>query len=63
MIIPYNAFMFGKDPEQAAEAKSYGANGDSIRISAGLEKKEDILDTLKYALDKAIEVKKAGKKD
>lgn len=55
--------MFGKDPEQAAEAKSYGANGDSIRISAGLEKKEDILDTLKYALDKAIEVKKAGKKD
>lgn len=63
IMLPYNAFMFGKDPKQAAEAKSYGAAGDSIRISAGLEEKEDILDTLKYALDKAIEVKKAAKKD
>lgn len=60
IMLAYNMLMFGKDPKEAAEVRDYGAKGESIRFSAGLEKLEDLVDTLKFALDKAIEAKKAA---
>jgi cystathionine gamma-synthase len=57
----YNMFMFGKDKEEEAALRPCGIKEESIRISAGLESEQDLLDTLQDALDAAIQVKKASK--
>lgn len=61
IMLAYNLLMFGKDPEEATKVREYGVVGESIRFSAGLESQEDILDTLKFALNKAVEAKRASK--
>ncbi|KAL7790065.1 pyridoxal phosphate-dependent transferase [Trichoderma ceciliae] len=58
IMLAYNMMMFGKKPEEREEFRKYGAIEESIRISAGLEDAEDLIDTLKDALDAATEVKK-----
>ncbi|KAL7949632.1 pyridoxal phosphate-dependent transferase [Trichoderma barbatum] len=58
IMLAYNMMMFGKKPEEREEFRQYGAIEESIRLSAGLEDAEDLIDTLKDALDAAIEVKK-----
>lgn len=61
IMFAYNMFMFGKDKEEAAALRPCGIKEESVRISAGLEDKQDLLDTLQDALDAAIEVKKGAK--
>jgi cystathionine gamma-synthase len=58
IMLAYNMMMFGKKPEEKEEFRGYNALEESIRISAGLEDVEDLIDTLKDALDAAIEVKR-----
>ncbi|KAM0455384.1 hypothetical protein ACHAPV_000685 [Trichoderma viride] len=58
IMLAYNMMMFGKKPEEKEEFRAYNALEESIRISAGLEDVEDLIDTLKDALDAAIEVKR-----
>lgn len=53
----YNALAFGKDPDEAAYHRSYGLLEESVRISAGLEDVQDLLDTLDDALVVAKKVK------
>jgi cystathionine gamma-synthase len=58
IMLAYNMMMFGKKPAERDEFREFGAIEESIRISAGLEDAEDLVDTLKDALDAAIEVKR-----
>ncbi|KAG5982778.1 hypothetical protein E4U55_001384 [Claviceps digitariae] len=60
IMFPYNMFMFGKDREEAARLVDYGIREESVRISAGLEETQDLLDTLQDALEAAMEVKREG---
>lgn len=59
IMFPYNMFMFGKDKEEAARMVGYGIREESVRISAGLEETQDLLDTLQDALEAAMEVKRS----
>ncbi|RFU73624.1 cystathionine gamma-synthase [Trichoderma arundinaceum] len=58
IMLAYNMMMFGKKPKEREQFRGLGAIEESIRISAGLEDPEDLIDTLKEALDAAVEVKK-----
>lgn len=58
IMLAYNMMMFGRRAGEKEEFRGFGAIEESIRISAGLEDAEDLVDTLKDALDAAIEVKK-----
>nr|XP_036580629.1 cystathionine gamma-synthase [Colletotrichum truncatum]KAF6788624.1 cystathionine gamma-synthase [Colletotrichum truncatum] len=58
LSLSYNTLAFGKDPEEAAYLRSFGLVEESVRISAGLEDVQDLLDTL----DDALAVAKAAKK-
>lgn len=58
LSLSYNTLAFGKDPEEAAYLRSFGLLEESVRISAGLEDVQDLLDTL----DDALAVAKAAKK-
>ncbi|EFQ26264.1 cystathionine gamma-synthase [Colletotrichum graminicola] len=53
----YNLLAFGKDPDEAAYHRSYGILEGAVRISAGLEDVQDLLDTLDDALAVAQETK------
>ncbi|KAK1636890.1 cystathionine gamma-synthase [Colletotrichum phormii] len=57
LSLAYNTLAFGKDPEEAAFHRSYGILEETVRISAGLEDVQDLLDTLDDALAAAREVK------
>ncbi|KAH0600966.1 hypothetical protein MHUMG1_01967 [Metarhizium humberi] len=61
IMLAYNMFMFGKDKDEAAALRPCGVKEESVRISAGLEDAQDLLDTLQDALNVAIEVKKESK--
>ncbi|TEA19300.1 putative cystathionine gamma-synthase [Colletotrichum sidae] len=54
----YNTLAFGKDPDEAAYHRSYGILEETVRISAGLEDVQDLLDTLDDALKVAKGVKR-----
>ncbi|KAH0492383.1 hypothetical protein TgHK011_007341 [Trichoderma gracile] len=58
IMLAYNMMMFGKKKEEREEFRTYGAIEESIRLSAGLEDVEDLIDTLKDALDAATEAQK-----
>ncbi len=60
IMLPYNMIMFGEDPKEAEEHRAYDAKEESVRVSAGLEATQDLLDTLQHALDAAIKVKKSN---
>ncbi|GKT42070.1 cystathionine gamma-synthase [Colletotrichum spaethianum] len=53
----YNMLAFGRDPDEAAYHRSYGILEETVRISAGLEDAQDLLDTLDDALAVAQETK------
>ncbi|KAF7558318.1 hypothetical protein G7046_g5837 [Stylonectria norvegica] len=58
LMFPYNMFVFGKKPEERAYMRELGAPEESVRLSAGLEDEGDLIDTLRDALEAAVEVKK-----
>ncbi|TQN73600.1 putative cystathionine gamma-synthase [Colletotrichum shisoi] len=53
----YNLLAFSKHPDEAAYHRSYGILEEVVRISAGLEDVQDLLDTLDDALVAAREAK------
>lgn len=59
IVFAYNMMVFSKKPAECAEMRALGVKEEGVRISAGLEKEEDLIDTLRDALDAAIEVKKS----
>ncbi|KAF9776970.1 hypothetical protein IL306_004755 [Fusarium sp. DS 682] len=58
IMFAYNMVVFGKKPDEKAYMHSLGVREASVRISAGLENKEDLIDTLRDALKVATQVKK-----
>ncbi|KAF4967868.1 hypothetical protein FSARC_4667 [Fusarium sarcochroum] len=58
IMFAYNMVVFGKKPEEKAYMHELGVREASVRISAGLENEEDLVDTLRDALQAAIQVKK-----
>lgn len=58
--MPFNALVFGKDPDEAKYHAEYGARGEQVRISVGLEDEDELLAAAEFALGKAEEVYKSG---
>ncbi|GKU05210.1 cystathionine gamma-synthase [Fusarium langsethiae] len=50
IMLPYNMMVFGKKPGEKAYMDELGVREASVRISAGLESEEDLIDTLRDAL-------------
>ncbi|KAM0342763.1 hypothetical protein ACHAPU_009255 [Fusarium lateritium] len=53
IMFAYNMVVFGKKPEEKAYMHELGVREASVRISAGLEHEEDLIDTLEDALQAA----------
>jgi len=58
IMLAYNMMAFGMDVEERAAFRELGLKEESVRFSAGLENVEDLIDTVKDALDWAVEAKK-----
>ena len=56
--LPYNMVVWGKVPEDRVHMRQFGVKEEAIRLSVGLEPVEDIIDTLRHALDRTIVLKK-----
>jgi cystathionine gamma-synthase len=61
IMLAYNMMAFGKMPGDEEHFNEIGVKQASVRFSAGLEDVEDLIDTIKDALDVAIEMKKKRK--
>ena len=60
IMFAYSMVVFGKKEEERAAMAKLGAKEESVRISVGLEKEEDIIETVKVALDRAVQAKREG---
>ncbi|KAK7414319.1 hypothetical protein QQX98_006836 [Neonectria punicea] len=58
LVFAYNMAVFSKRPEERDHMRELGVKEEGLRISAGLESEEDLIDTLRDALDAAIQAKK-----
>ncbi|KAF5026226.1 hypothetical protein F66182_1693 [Fusarium sp. NRRL 66182] len=58
IILAYNMMVFGRRPEEKAYMHDLGVKEPSVRISAGLEDEEDLIDTLREALQAASRARK-----
>lgn len=58
IMIAYNMMAFGKEPKEREYFRGIGAKEESVRFSAGLEDTEDLIDTIKDALEFAVEAKR-----
>ena len=54
----YNMLVYGRDEGDRKAFRELGIKEEGIRFSAGLEDREDLIDTIKHALDRAAEAKK-----
>jgi cystathionine gamma-synthase len=63
LMLAYNMLVYGKKVEDRAYFRDLGVKEEGIRFSAGLEDREDLIDTIKYALDCATKAKEDGVKD
>lgn len=57
LMFPYNMFVFCKKAEERDYVRELGVREESVRISAGVEDVEDLIDTLKDALDHVAKLK------
>lgn len=60
LAMPFNATVYGKDKEEFKYHVAYGLREEQVRLSVGLEDEEELVDTVKFALQKAREAKKAA---
>lgn len=60
LAMPFNATMFGADPEQAAYHAAYGAGQEQVRISVGLEDEGEVLAVVGEALGRAERAYEVG---
>ena len=58
IMIPYNMMAFGRKPADGQYFRQIGSKEESVRFSVGLENTEDLIDTIKDALDFTAEMKK-----
>nr|CDP23017.1 Putative cystathionine gamma-synthase [Podospora anserina S mat+] len=58
LAFPFNDAIWGVEPEAAEYLKTFGANPEQVRVSVGLESEEELIDTFKYAMEKAKGEKK-----
>ncbi|KAH8807223.1 pyridoxal phosphate-dependent transferase [Xylogone sp. PMI_703] len=63
LMLAYNMLVYGRSVEDRTYFREIGVKEEGIRFSAGLEDREDLIDTIKYALDCAAEAKKNSVKD
>ncbi|KXJ96007.1 pyridoxal phosphate-dependent transferase [Microdochium bolleyi] len=64
LCVPFNALVFGKDPDEAAYHAAYGSRQEQVRISVGFtEEAEDIIGAVQKALDTMVEVAGRGRRD
>lgn len=61
LMFPYSLLVFSKDPEEKKYMEQFQVNEESVRLSAGLENEEDLIDTLRHALEAAKAAKKNSK--
>ena len=54
----YNLLIFGKKPEEREAMREFGVKEEAVRLSAGLEDEQDVIDTLEDALEVAKEAKR-----
>ncbi|KAF5003785.1 hypothetical protein FDECE_9680 [Fusarium decemcellulare] len=62
IMFAYNMVVFGKKPEETEYMRELGVKEETVRISAGLEDEGDLIDTLRDALQAAVEVKRGVSK-
>lgn len=62
LMLGYNMLVYGRTEEDRTYFREIGVKEEGIRFSAGLEDREDLIDTIKYALDFCAEAKKTGVK-
>ena len=60
IMLGYNMLSFGKKVEDRAYFRDIGVKEESVRFSAGLEDVEDLIDTIKDALDFVAKQRTAG---
>ncbi|KAF5666114.1 cystathionine gamma-synthase [Fusarium circinatum] len=60
IMFAYNMVVFGKQPDEKAYMHELGVREASVRISAGLENEQDLIDTLRDALEVATKVMKGA---
>ncbi|KAH8898069.1 PLP-dependent transferase [Thozetella sp. PMI_491] len=58
LAIPFNATTWWAEPKEGPYHESYGNRSTQIRLSAGLEDAQDLVETVNLALEKALEAKK-----
>jgi cystathionine gamma-synthase len=63
LMLGYNMLVYGRTVEDRTYFREIGVKEEGIRFSAGLEDRDDLIDTIKYALDCAAEAKKNGVKN
>ncbi|UPK99561.1 hypothetical protein LCI18_010496 [Fusarium solani-melongenae] len=61
IMFAYNMVVFGKTVQEREYMRGLGVREESVRISAGLEDEADLIDTLRDALEAAVEVKRGSK--
>ncbi|WAO83806.1 Hypothetical protein NCS54_00100600 [Fusarium falciforme] len=61
IMFAYNMTVFGKKVEEREYMRGLGVKEESVRISAGLEDEGDLIDTVRDALEAAIEAKRGSK--
>ncbi|KAM0305629.1 hypothetical protein ACHAPM_002012 [Fusarium culmorum] len=63
IMLPYNMIVFSKKPEEKVYMDELGVREASVRISAGLESEEDLIDTLRDALQAATKLDERIRKE
>lgn len=63
IMFPYNMIVFSKKPEEKVYMDELGVREASVRISAGLESEEDLIDTLRDALQAATKLDERIRKE
>ncbi|KAJ6438055.1 decarboxylase [Purpureocillium lavendulum] len=58
LALCYNMLLYSRNPEEIEYMRPRGVKEESVRISSGLEDLEDLIDTLKDALDAALDSQK-----
>lgn len=61
--LAYNMVVWGRRAEDKAYMREFGIKEEAVRLSVGLESTEDIIDTLRHALDRTTALKKKGYKE
>lgn len=61
LMLPYAMLVYGRKVEDRAYFREIGVKEERIRFSAGLEDVEDLIDTIKDALDFAAEAENGAK--